>query len=173
MRGEKALCTFPRNDYEPDVVFFGPAKAALIEPATMKFPIPDFICEVLSPSTELYDRGVKFRDFEAHAVSEYWLIDPERETVEQYLPRDGSYELALKSVVVRSRAASYLAFAFRFARCMTIRKTSASCARCSRKATPRARRARASRCSPQQAFREGGPAIRRAARGLRRLFVSP
>jgi Uma2 family endonuclease len=64
VRGEKALCTFPRNDYEPDVVFFGPAKASLIEPTTMKFPIPDFICEVLSPSTELYDRGVKFRDFE-------------------------------------------------------------------------------------------------------------
>jgi Uma2 family endonuclease len=97
VRGEKALCTFPRNDYEPDVVFFGLAKAALIEPATMKFPIPDFICEVLSPSTELYDRGVKFRDFEAHGVGEYWLIDPERETVEQYLARDGSYELALKS----------------------------------------------------------------------------
>ncbi|HEV7866522.1 MAG TPA: Uma2 family endonuclease [Chthoniobacteraceae bacterium] len=97
VRGEKALCTFPRNDYEPDVVFFGPAKASLIEPTTMKFPIPDFICEVLSPSTELYDRGVKFRDFEAHGVGEYWLIDPERDTLEQYLLRDGSYELALKS----------------------------------------------------------------------------
>lgn len=95
--GEKSLCVFPRNDYEPDVVFFGPEKAALIEPVTMKFPIPDFICEVLSDSTEARDRGVKFRDFEAHGVGEYWLVDPEREFVEQYLPRDGAYELALKS----------------------------------------------------------------------------
>ena len=95
--GEKALCVFPRNDYEPDVIFFGPAKAALIEPVTMKFPIPDFICEVLSDSTEHRDRGVKFRDFEAHDVGEYWLVDAEREIVEQYLPREGRYELALKS----------------------------------------------------------------------------
>ncbi len=95
--GEKSLCVFPRNDYEPDVVFFGPEKTALIGPDTLKFPIPDFVCEVLSESTEHRDRGVKFRDFEAHGVGEYWLIDPEREVLEQYLPREGRYELALKS----------------------------------------------------------------------------
>jgi len=94
---EKSLCVFPRNDYEPDVVFFGAERAALIEPVTMKFPIPDFICEILSESTERRDRGVKFRDYEAHGVGEYWLVDPERELVEQYLPRGGAYELALKS----------------------------------------------------------------------------
>ena len=72
-------------------------KCALIEPATVKFPIPDFICEVLSDSTEQRDRGVKFRDFEQHGVGEYWLVDAEREILEQYLPRDGRYDLALKS----------------------------------------------------------------------------
>jgi Uma2 family endonuclease len=97
VRGEKSLCVFPRNDYEPDVVFFGPEKAALIQPDTLKFPVPDFICEVLSESTEHRDRGVKFRDFEAHGVGEYWLIDPERELLEQFLLRAGRYELALKS----------------------------------------------------------------------------
>jgi Uma2 family endonuclease len=95
--GEKALCVFPRNDYEPDVTFFRPEKGALIEPVTMKFPIPDFVCEVHSDSTEQRDRGVKFRDFEQHGVGEYWLIDAEREILEQYLPRDGRYDLALKS----------------------------------------------------------------------------
>ncbi len=95
--GEKALCVFPRNDYEPDIAFFGPEKTALIQPLTMKFPIPDFICEVLSEFTEARDRGVKLRDFEAHGVGEYWIIDAARETVEQFLPRHGSYELALKS----------------------------------------------------------------------------
>src|SRR6266850_8335915 len=45
--GEKALCVFPRNDYEPDVCYFGAEKRALIAPDTIKFPIPDFICEVL------------------------------------------------------------------------------------------------------------------------------
>src|SRR2546430_1094892 len=44
---EKALCVFPRNDYEPDIVFFGTTKAAKLRRATLKFPVPDFICEVL------------------------------------------------------------------------------------------------------------------------------
>jgi Uma2 family endonuclease len=82
---EKALCVFPRNDYEPDVVFFGCEKAALIAPDTLKFPIPDFICEVLSDSTEARDRGLKFKDYAAHGVSEYWLVDTEQETVEQFV----------------------------------------------------------------------------------------
>lgn len=95
---EKTLCTFPRNDYEPDVVYFGQKKAALIEPETLQFPPPDFVCEVLSPSTEARDRGVKFRDFEAHGVAEYWIVDPRTKTLEQYvLNRGRKYELRLKS----------------------------------------------------------------------------
>ncbi len=49
---EKALCIFDRNDYEPDIVYFGPAKAALIRRDTLKFPVPDFVVEILSESTE-------------------------------------------------------------------------------------------------------------------------
>ena len=95
---EKSLCVFPRNDYEPDVVFFGLTKAAKIKPDTLKFPPPDFVCEVLSSSTEKVDRGIKFKDYEAHGVREYWIIDPEAETLEQYcLKRDKTYELRLKS----------------------------------------------------------------------------
>lgn len=91
---EKCLVVFPRNDYEPDIVFFGTAKAATLRPDTMRFPVPDFIVEVLS---EARDRGVKFIDYAAHCVEEYWIIDAERQVVEQYLLRDGTYELELKS----------------------------------------------------------------------------
>ena len=94
---EKTLCVFPRNDYEPDIVFFGPAKAAAIQPDTMKFPVPDFAVEVLSESTEARDRGVKFQDYEAHGVREYWIIDAEEEWVEQYVEKEGRFELRLKS----------------------------------------------------------------------------
>lgn len=97
VHGEKCLCVFPRNDYEPDVVFFSPAKAAHFAADTMKFPVPDLAVEVLSTSTEKRDRGVKFQDYEAHGVGEYWIVDADAETVEQYLIRDGSYELHLKS----------------------------------------------------------------------------
>ncbi len=95
--GEKCLCIFPRNDYEPDVVFFGPEKTAELTGDTMKFPIPDFVVEVLSDSTESRDRGVKFEDFEAHGVAEYWIVDADAEIVEQYLRRGDRFHLVLKS----------------------------------------------------------------------------
>jgi Uma2 family endonuclease len=94
---EKCLCVFPRNDYEPDVVFFGPEKSSTIVPRTMKFPIPDFVAEVLSDSTERRDRGVKFEDYEAHGVAEYWIIDADAEIVEQYAIVNDQFQLILKS----------------------------------------------------------------------------
>ena len=97
VRGEKCLCVFPRNDYEPDVVFFGREKAATFTPHTMKFPVPDLAVEVLSVSTESRDRGVKFDDYAAQGVAEYWIVDPDAGVVEQYLARDGQFELKLKS----------------------------------------------------------------------------
>lgn len=94
---EKALCVFPRNDYEPDIVFFGPGKAAQIEPGTMKFPIPDLAVEIVSESTEQRDRGVKFNDYQIHGVGEYWIVDPEAEVVEQFVNTGTRFELRLKS----------------------------------------------------------------------------
>lgn len=52
--------------------------------------------EILSASTEQRDRGVKFKDYEAHQVKEYWLIDPEFRIIEQYLLKDQSYQLQVK-----------------------------------------------------------------------------
>lgn len=95
---EKALVSLTRNDYEPDVCFFGREKAAGITPDTLRFPAPDLAVEVLSPSTEARDRGVKFEDYAAHGVAEYWIVDPDAETVEQYVLDDaGDYTLAMKS----------------------------------------------------------------------------
>jgi Uma2 family endonuclease len=97
VRIEKCLTVFPRNDYEPDIVFFANEKAATISDDTMKFPIPDLVVEVLSPSTEARDRGIKFEDYATHGVGEYWIIDTEEETLEQYLLDGEDYHLQLKS----------------------------------------------------------------------------
>ena len=82
---EKIMISLTRNDYEPDLCYFGPEKAAQLEPQQTRFPAPDFIVEIVSPSTEARDRGVKFEDYAAHGVGEYWLIDPEAEIVEKYV----------------------------------------------------------------------------------------
>lgn len=94
---EKVLITLTRNDYEPDVVYFSPAKAQTLLPDQMKFPAPDLAVEVLSPSTAENDRGIKFLDYAAHDVAEYWIVDPDEETIEQYVLKDGVYTLRMKS----------------------------------------------------------------------------
>ncbi len=94
---EKTLVTLTRNDYEPDLCFFRKEKAQAFTSDQMKYPAPDFIAEILSPSTERRDRGVKFEDYAAHGVGEYWLLDPKAEVVEQYVLKDGQYVLRMKS----------------------------------------------------------------------------
>lgn len=94
---EKILISLTRNDYEPDVCFFGKAKAAKFKKGQMKFPAPDFIVEVLSGSTAKHDRETKFQDYAAHGVAEYWIVDPDKETIEQFVLQTGEYELLLKT----------------------------------------------------------------------------
>ncbi len=101
---EKCLCVFPRNDYEPDIVFFANEKAATLTTQTLKFPVPDLIVEVLSDSTEERDRGVKFEDFAANDVREYWMIDVEKSLVEQYQLFDGLYQLVMKASTGRIKS---------------------------------------------------------------------
>ncbi len=93
---EKCLVVFPRNDYEPDVVFFSNEKVNFVDD-TMKFPVPDLVVEVLSKSTEGRDRGVKFEDYAANGVGEYWIVNAMASVLEQYVLSDAGYELRLKS----------------------------------------------------------------------------
>ena len=84
VRVEKAMVSLTRNDYEPDICFFSNEKAQHFTPEQLLFPAPDLIIEILSKKTAKRDRGVKFEDYAAHGVAEYWIIDPTKEIVEQY-----------------------------------------------------------------------------------------
>ncbi len=90
---EKVMISLTRNDYEPDLVFFTQEKVATFTTEQVLFPAPDFVAEVLSESTEKYDRNEKFVDYAAHGVQEYWIIDPEQQTVEKYLNHNNRFEL--------------------------------------------------------------------------------
>jgi Uma2 family endonuclease len=94
---EKIMCRFPRNDYEPDFCFFLSANHPDFRSDQTIFPVPDFIIEILSKSTEDRDRGVKFQDYQMHGVIEYWIIDPDAETIEQYVNKDDQFQLISKS----------------------------------------------------------------------------
>ncbi|WP_020603818.1 Uma2 family endonuclease [Spirosoma spitsbergense] len=81
---EKALIALIRNDYEPDVCFWKQEKAVLFTADQMKLPAPDLVIEVLSKGTAKRDRGVKFTDYAANGIAEYWIVNPGKKTVEQY-----------------------------------------------------------------------------------------
>ncbi|WP_229201827.1 Uma2 family endonuclease [Arsenicibacter rosenii] len=94
---EKIMTALTRNDYEPDICFFKKEKADSFVPAQTLFPAPDLVVEVLSEGTAKRDRGIKFYDYEAHGIEEYWIIDPDAQTIEQYHLVNNAYELILKA----------------------------------------------------------------------------
>lgn len=94
---EKIMISLTRNDYEPDICFFREEVAATFADDQMQFPAPDFVVEVLSPSTEKNDRETKLIDYAAHGIEEYWIVDPDKRTVEQYILEGEFYELAFKA----------------------------------------------------------------------------
>jgi Uma2 family endonuclease len=61
-------------------------------PDTAAFDIvPDWICEILSPSTAAIDRADKMPIYASLGVSYAWLIDPSVRTLEAYRLAAGSY----------------------------------------------------------------------------------
>ncbi len=92
---ETSLVALTRNDYLPDILFFSKERAAAFTADTWKYPIPDFIVEVLSDSTEKTDREDKMEDYAAHGAREYWLLDPNEKFVEQYVLDETKMEFRL------------------------------------------------------------------------------
>lgn len=90
----KVMVALTRNDYEPDLVFYSKEKADNFTDDQLLFPAPDFVVEILSKGTASKDKGIKKTDYAAHGVREYWIIDPIRQRIEQYIllsPTDKQY----------------------------------------------------------------------------------
>ena len=54
---------------------------------------PDWVCEVLSPSTERIDRSRKLRIYAQAGVAHAWLVNPIARTLEILRLRDGTWTL--------------------------------------------------------------------------------
>jgi Uma2 family endonuclease len=53
--------------------------------------VPDWVCEVVSPSTAARDRVTKRNLYARSGVAHYWLIDPEARVIEALALREGSW----------------------------------------------------------------------------------
>lgn len=65
---------------------------------------PDMVVEILSPSTQRHDRLVKLGLYQRAGVREYWIVNPEDQTV-QVMLLDGSGVLQLHEVYDRQGVA--------------------------------------------------------------------
>ncbi|MDD3239039.1 MAG: Uma2 family endonuclease [Lachnospira sp.] len=52
---------------------------------------PDFVVEILSPSTKKIDNIIKVRKYSAAGVKEYWIVDPEKKKVLAYNFMEGDW----------------------------------------------------------------------------------
>lgn len=66
---------------QPDVVFVARERLGILGENRLEG-APDLVAEVLSPSTGYYDLTKKREIYERAGVQEYWIVDPERRTVE-------------------------------------------------------------------------------------------
>jgi len=54
---------------------------------------PDLVVEVVSPSSQRYDRVTKLRWYAQLGVPEYWLVDPQARTLERLVLTGGVYAI--------------------------------------------------------------------------------
>ena len=66
---------------QPDILFVSNARSAIITEANIQG-APDLVVEILFAGSAVYDRGYKQALYGRHGVREYWLVDPDAETVE-------------------------------------------------------------------------------------------
>jgi len=76
---------------EPDLVFISRERRDRITEANIQG-APDLVVEVLSESTRRRDEITKRHLYERHGVREYWLIDPELETVKVWRAGERGFE---------------------------------------------------------------------------------
>ncbi|MDR0403102.1 MAG: Uma2 family endonuclease [Treponema sp.] len=85
---------FPAEDLSDDTVV-EPDITVVCDPAKLDERgcngAPDFIIEIVSPSTGRYDRIVKFNKYREAGVREYWIADPEHKDVFVYVLKNGEY----------------------------------------------------------------------------------
>jgi len=55
------------------------------------FGVPDLVVEIISPATASVDKVKKFNQYQAVGVMEYWIIEPEYQTVSVFNLIEGRY----------------------------------------------------------------------------------
>ncbi|HXP60122.1 MAG TPA: Uma2 family endonuclease [Dongiaceae bacterium] len=96
----------PHRVTQPDVAFISRARLGIIT-KTINGPV-DLAAEVISLGHRNRDRIEKRDLYEQYGVQEFWLIDPEAQTVEVLSLENGRYELCLRCTKGQAAASKLL-----------------------------------------------------------------
>ncbi|MEA2531994.1 MAG: hypothetical protein QOG89_3638 [Thermomicrobiales bacterium] len=97
------VCFTPHNTVQPDIIYVSRERRDIVREQKIEG-VPDLLMEVLSPTNRRHDVVTKAALYATFGVPEYWLIDPERDTILVQTLRDGVY-LPIQSTdgIARSR----------------------------------------------------------------------
>ncbi len=96
----------PHRVVQPDVAFIAKERLNIIERAIMG--PADLVLEVISLGGRNRDRIEKRDLYEQYGVKEYWIIDPESETVDVLELVNGRFELGMRCINGQSAASRLL-----------------------------------------------------------------
>jgi Uma2 family endonuclease len=86
------------NIVVPDIAGWKEERYPEEEPHNWISVVPDWICEVLSPSTVRMDKVRKMPIYALHGVPYFWLIDPAAKTLDVFMLASGQWTLLGTSV---------------------------------------------------------------------------
>jgi Uma2 family endonuclease len=79
------------NQSQPDILFIKTERTFIIDKKEGILGAPDWIVEIISPGSVRLDRVTKKALYEHFAVKEYWIVDPNNQTVEVHILKDDKY----------------------------------------------------------------------------------
>src|SRR5581483_12349555 len=82
----------------PDIIYVSRSNSSIITDKNIQG-APDLIIEILSPSTASRDIGIKKRLYEKYGVKEYWILDPDQQTIAIFTLTSGRFSETPKLTV--------------------------------------------------------------------------
>lgn len=78
---------------QPDVLFVSKERSRIISEKNIQGS-PDLVVEILSPATAEKDKGLKRKLYAKYGVNEYWLVDPDKKSIEVLTLGEAGFETA-------------------------------------------------------------------------------